>query len=1172
MRHFRIAGMSVFALAVLALLFGLAAGPATAQSTFGDILGVVKDPEQGLVPDAKVTLTSIEEKTEFAAVTDAEGAFHFVNLKAGRYSLLIKATGFADYKVASIQLDARQSLRQDVILKVATTSQTIEVQSDIGPMINTENATLSSMENYEEITTLPINSRAVSSSPLAALATSPNVTSDSQGNINVGGSTSAQTGFSVDGISTANVRANGALKDAYPSMEGIQEMNVTAFNNNAEFAQMGDVTFTTKSGTNQFHGSAFEYFQNDHLDSTIDNFTSKAPKTFNTFGGSLGGPVIIPKVWNGRDKTYFFFDYEGNRKTTSAPELLLVPTAAERGGNLSGLVETGAPLVDPFTGAPYPNNTIPGGPGNPCSNPRDCINPVAKTLLNTWYPMPNANGNGYNYQTLVPIPSNSNGWDLRVDQTLTSKQQLYARYSWKNVLLNEYNDDTVISPANNFLPNDQAHEQNRSLVVSYNYVITPGLVNEFRFGLTNFKENETFPIEGAQAISQLGLVLDNGINLAAHPTGEAFPTFAFSDGTISSIGQGRVGTTISRTFEFTDNISRILHQHTLRFGVDARRVLYNAPMFYAPSDDYGDFQFTGSLTNYSFGDFLLGLPQSYFAITSPQINAYSWHWGLYGQDQWQVNSRLTVNFGIRWEYLPAFIETSGDLASFDPKINSIVVPDKFFKTVANSPLLSSIYTGVLESVNGCALPNRNGALTCTNVVSASQAGLPQGLRNTPLRDFDPRVSIAFRPFNNDKTVIRAGFGLFTMTTLGPMSFNNAGVGLSDLLSFPNSVSVVGGTPTPAFQFPQTSIPGLVSLGGGSFEEGNDPNLKDGTSAQWNLTFERAITSDTTLRLSYVGQSTWHLPITVDLNQIQPSTTPYVATLPPGEPSGILPWADPRSPYPQFAMLMFAESVGNSNYQAGIVEVRHRTSNGLSFLGSYTWAKNISNAQGSDAPTVFASEEPYAVEIANRYNLRYDRGNVVGTPRQRFLFTGSYQLPYGSGRHWSGGGKILNGVFGDWSFSTVTLLQTGQWLTPTMNPIDDQSNTDLNNERYLGGAIARPDCVGSPVPTSRSPQNYYNLNAFALPPANAGRFGTCGVGILQGPGEINVDAGLAKQFSLTEHVHLRFEATFTNVMNHSNFAPPSLNISNPATFGILNATLPQGLGGNRTGQLALRLDF
>jgi Carboxypeptidase regulatory-like domain/TonB dependent receptor len=799
---------------------------ARAQSTFGSIRGTVTDVSGAVIPGATVTAQSLDSSSVRQTTTGTSGEFLFENLNAGHYKITVHHDGFSDMMIDTT-LESRQEQRLPVTLSIASQATTVQVNAG-SVQLNTENGTVSDTVSNLELTQLPMNSRAVSSSPLAGLALSPSVVSDTQGNISVGGATAAQTGFSVDGISTANVRANGALKDAYPSQESISETKVTAFNNNAEFAQIGDVTFTTKSGTGNWHGSGFEYFQNSAMDASILSFPTKAPKTFNTFGGSLGGPVVLPG-WNGRNrKTFFFADYEGNRKTISAPEMLLVPTAAERAGDLSALAAipgSAGTLTDPFTGAPYPNNVIPGGPGHPCSNAMDCINPVATTLLNDYYPLPNVNQSAinpaYNYQTLVPIPSNSDGWDLRIDQTLTAKQQLYGRFSWKNVFLNESNNDTLISPANNFLPNDQAHEQNRSLTVSYNYVFSPTLLNEFRFGLTHFTENESFPIEGSAAISQLGLVLNNGINLAAHPTGQAFPTFAFSDGTITNIGQGRTGTTISANTQFTDNLTRVVRQHSLRFGVDVRRELYNAPMFYVPSDDYGDFTFNGSLTNYSYGDFLLGLPQAFFAITSPQINAYSWHWGFYGQDEWQVNPHLTVNFGLRWELLPAFIETSGDLASFDPAINSIVVPDKFFKTVAASPLLTTIYTGVQEGFNVCQLPGHNTQLACTDVVSASSAHLPEGLRDTPMHDFDPRLSIAWRPFSNDHTVIRSGFGLFTATTLGPMSFNNAGVALSDLLSFPNSVT----NGTPAFQFPQTSVPGLVSLGGGSFEQGNDPHFR-----------------------------------------------------------------------------------------------------------------------------------------------------------------------------------------------------------------------------------------------------------------------------------------------------------------------------------------------------------
>lgn len=1129
------------------------------QSTFGLIRGTVQDLSGAVVPGAAIKAYSLDDNSVRETTSDTSGEFIFENLKAGQYKITVHHDGFTDAVVPSAALEARQELRLPVTLTISEQTTTVEVTADSAQM-NTENGTVSDTMSKEEATQLPMNSRAVSSSLLASLAIAPSVVTDSQGNISVGGATSSQTGFSVDGVSTANVRSNGALHDAYPSSEGISETKVTAFNNNAEFAQIGDVTFTTKSGTNKWHGSAFEYFQDSAMDATVYGFSSKAPKNFNTFGGSFGGPVILPRLGGLKDRTFFFADYEGNRKTQSYPQELLVPTEAERGGDLTELVGSpgqGAPVNDPFTGSPYANNTITN------------ISPVATALLQ-YYPLPNAKlgvvGAPFNYQTLRPIPSTSDGWDLRVDETITSKQSVYARFSWKNLLYTQGGSGLT---ANQFLPNVTGNDKNRSFLVSHNYSLRNNLVNEFRFGFANFTGNDGFPIVGASVISALGL---QGINLSSHPTGDAFPTFAFNDATFSNIGQDRTGTTISQTAEFTDNLTWVLGKHSLKFGVDARHVRYNALMFFQPSDDYGDFTFSpNTFTNYALGDLLLGLPQqSFFAITSPQINATSTQWGLYGQDEWQLNNHLTLSIGLRWELLPPFVESQGDLGSFDPRTNSVLVPDKFLSspTESKNSAYQTVYTGFLESFNGCQLANRNITLPCSNVATASQDHVTQGLRELYKADFDPRASLAYRPFSNDRTVIRAGFGIFTQTTLGPMSFNNAGNPTSNLLTNVNAVPTASpklATVTPSFQFPRTSPAfASITLGGGSLEQANDPHFRDPQAAQWNLTIEHQVASSTVVRASYVGMSNYRLPVTIDLNQIPASTTPWDT----GATAG--PFVDSRAPYQNWTLLMSSENIGHSSYQAGIIEVDRKLSHGLAFNANYTFAKNLSDAQGSDAPTVFGSEEAYAVEIANRFDLRSDRGNVVATPRHRALVSGTYQLPYGPGRTWRGS-RVMNALWGGWDLSTVTTMQTGQWLTPTTSSAFDQSNTGMS-VRSGGGAILRPDCgMGDPYRTTTQGV-FFNLNAFAETPGGAGRFGNCGVGILEGPSMINVNSGLAKNVSIHDHYKVRFEATFTNLINHSNFAPPATNISNTNTFGALTAVLPQGLGGNRTGQLALRLDF
>jgi Carboxypeptidase regulatory-like domain len=1120
-----------------------------AQSTFGDIRGITRDPDGLAVPQVKVTLQNLDENVTRSELADGNGTYLFENLKPGRYSVVASKAGFTNSSTVTTELVARQSARIDLSLSLSQVSQTVNVEV-AAEQVNTENATVGDSRGTNQLVEMPLNFRAQTTSPLAALALSPSVITDSQGNIQVGGATYSMTGYSVDGISTANVTSNGSLQNAYPSSEGIAELKVTAFNNSAEFSQVADITFITKSGTNLFHGTLFEYLQNDALDATILNFTSKAPKRFNTFGGSLGGPVTIPHLYSGKDKTFFFIDYEGNRRRTSAPEQYLVPTLAQRNGDISALPiidpVSGNPtsvLTNPSNGAPFPNNAI----------PISMLNPVSQKLLNEYYPLPNlsSSGSSYNYETLQPTPSNTNGFDARLDHYITTNQQIYARFSWKNLSW----DSGEYGPTNPLLPNDINVEHDRSLVVSYNYTISPKMVNEFRFGFTHSLIDTIFPIQGADAVTSLGLT---GISFANHPTTGAFPTFNFSDGTgFTPIGRDKDGPGQSRTMQFTDNLSRTMGKHTVRIGLDVRRVFYQTVVRWGQSDDFGAFTFNqGVFTGSSFGDFLLGAPNTSFIVeSSPDTHEPSVQWGIYGQDQWQVNDRLTVNFGMRWEVLPEFTENQGDIANFLP-INGgeVVVPDILLsKTVPSSPLLQANYNAFLISFNACSLPTRDMSLPCTNVVTASQAHLSQSLRNTYWHNFDPRIGIAYRPFRDNKTVFRSGFGIFTQTPLGQLAYDFLGIPLGAPYTYSNNN---GGQPL--FTFPETSPASTTAqYGGTGFYDGMNPNFRDPQTAQWNVTIEHQFTSALAARITYSGMNSYRMNVKMDYNAIPPSTQPYVPS----------PYVDPRAPYQNWDEINYSENAGFSNYQGLTVEATQRLHHGLYFQSNYTWAHNISNAQG-DAPGGFTSENLLFTPSYDQFNLRAVRGNVAGMPRQRFLLTGGYQLPFGTDRAWKSSNKFVNGALGGWNINTVTLIQTGPWLTPTISPTLDQSNTGIVGR---GGITARPDVVGDPY-SGVGGDLLWNPNAFGPTPAGAGRIGNAGVGILEGPGTIAVSAGLSKIFQIRERLRLRFESTFTNVLNHTNFAPPASDVSSPSTFGILQSAQTAGQGGNRTGQLALRLDF
>ncbi|HEY9136629.1 MAG TPA: carboxypeptidase regulatory-like domain-containing protein, partial [Terriglobus sp.] len=646
-----------------------------------------------------------------------------------------------------------------------------------------------------------------------------------------------------------------------------------------------------------------------------------------------------------------------------------------------------------------------------------------------------------------------------------------------------------------------------------------------------------FPISGASAVNTLGL---QGLNLDDVPDVNAFPAFDFSDGTnFTAIGRDKTGTTRSQTLQFTDNLSWVKGSHTMKFGVDFRRVRYTDLESFGGSNDFGAFTFnSATFSGNAFADLLLGLPsKSYIARSGPDTALHAYQTGVYAQDEWHMTRYITFSAGMRWQALPPFTSENNNLGAFDPSNGGFILTND-----------GTARQQMLNTINAC--PGVNPNLPCAPIEKASQLGVGNGLREFYKKNFQPRIGIAYRPFADSKTVLRAGFGIYTMTSLGQLSFNTTNINVGVVQTTANQQA----NGQPLFQFPSVAaVQTAQSMAGtGDFYQNVNLHFRDPQGEQWNVTAERELTNAMSLRVSYVGMNSYRMGQTVDLNQQHASVTPNDYS---------------KRPYPNWGRILSSENAGNANYQAMQSELNQRMSHGLLFQLNHTWAKNLSNAAG-DAPSVFAPEVIYGTPVADRFNLRANRGNVVGTPRHRVVASAIYQLPLGHQRRFGGNmSGWSDAILGGWEVSTVSMWHTGPFLTPTTSPSNDTANLNL----VFRGAALRPDCVGNPVPANRTISNYFNIAAFNAVPG-AGRIGNCSVGSLVGPGTTAIAGGLAKTFALRESLKLRFEATFTNLPNHPNYAAPAVNVASLDSFGQITATQTAENSGNRTGQFALRLDF
>jgi len=1167
-----------------ALVLAMSAPSLSGQSTQGTILGTVQDSTGAIVPNANVTVTDTDTSVVFHVQADGSGNYQLPGLEPGHYAVSVDAAGFKSSQLQDLLLTARQQLRADAKLEVGSTNEQVTVDASTAGTIETETASIAAHIDSAEVLSLPANYRASQSgtSPLQLIQTLPGVQPDTAPNNGTGASFSVQGGLpfqtevSVDGITSQNATSNTPLANAFTSGESIAELRVDGVLNNAQFGQPGEVTTISKSGTNTLHGGVFWYHQNAAFNATPFGAASKPALVGNDFGGTIGGPVVIPHLYHGRDRTFFFGTYEGFRLPHAVPNQYVVPTAAQKKGDFSYLPANS--IKNPFApGTFYSGNQVP-------------INSASQAFLQ-FFPDPNHTGTGVypngtspNYYVNQNANQSSNQFDVRGDQYFGQKALVFARYTWKDYNIN--------APQVLLVPTSQQQLQDRILVAAVNYTFTPRLNNEFRFGFTFDNTGNTNGFDGP------GFAKSTGLQGLQNLFYNGIPELDFT--TLSSLNADRLSSVSkSRTIQYLDTLSYQVGQHNLKFGLDLRHVEAITPLGFNGSDNYGTFDFSeASFTGQEFADFLVGTPNNtFYDVVTSDNDGISLYSNFFAQDEWHARPNLVVSYGLRYEYHPAYHDPSGNIGNFDPSVpgsGRVVYPD------GKEANLSQAF---LTSFNACPVgqssgnPAQNG-VACTPVLSNSQAGLPSGLRYVPKKRVMPRFSVAYRPFGNDRTVIRGGFGMYDITLLGSSFYSLTGTLQSNTTSIQNVQTATG----PTFTWPNiglgssTANSGVQPYGQAYFGTANDINWKDPYSEQYALSVDRDMGQGYGLRVSYIGMETHHLVWAPNLNDL-----PYSST--------VSAYDQPLSarPFPNWGRINTRSTGGNQSYQSGQVELTHHLRGGLEFDSAYTFAKNLADNQGP-ANTGFAGENG-----GSRSSYAFDRtidfGNVYGTRRHRWSTTVLYDLPVGRGRMLGGNmNRFADLLIGGWRTSNIFVVQSGPFLSsyiPSGQADPSGTGSGLSGGLYgdLGHRNQSPDRVGNAKPSGQNRNHWINTAAFVCPgnaswvpgtachtgavdtsssdsPAAAlaagylppiGRFGNAQIGSIVGPGTVNLSSGLSKVFPVTERVNFRVEGTFTNVLNHTNLSDPSLDITK-SNFGVITAARGSDFAGSRTGQVSARIDF
>jgi len=1087
----------------LVLLLGGVSTTANAQSTHGAIVGTLTDATNAVLPGVSVTVVNKDTNISRTVLSSDSGYYEATALLAGTYRVQAEFPGFKTLTRDGVILESRAIVRIDLRMEIGEQTTSIEVAAS-SPIIQSETANLADLKTAVQLEELPTLSTVNNWNVVVSLPGVQQV--QGRGIFSFNGGRGSQGEIMFDGINTP--RLGYPLAGIPNSTEATDEMQIYSSNNNAEFGSSGVVNLVSKSGGNRLRGNLYYYHADDKLNSKNPFQTTKARYKQHDFGGSVGGPVVLPKLYNGHDRTFFMVAYYGNQIPQNIYYTKDVPTLAMRAGDFS---KSSVTIYDPVTRQPFSGNIIPTAR----------LNPIALKIQERFYDLPTATDPDAlvgNLRGSLPAPTHENRIDVRVDHKISDKNFLYVRYNWRG---------QTQAPLSS-LPSvglTDGYRGGKGLVVSDTHLFTPSLINEFRFGYQKSPNRQVAEFMGNEVLADLGI---QGIESSDY---NGMPDFRITG--FTGITAQKHLDDMNQIHQATDTLSWVRGSHSFKTGVDLQFNQAFGPS--VPNEMFGYFSFENFFTGYSYADFLLGLPRySRRAGYRGDKDRHSNDMALYFQDSWRLAQKLTLEWGLRYERQFGAVDDEDLMYNFDPATGNLVVPDKTLTSGKINPLLPSNIT----------------------VVSASQAGFPQTLRNPQKGNIVPRLGLAFRP--SEKTVIRGGYGIFID-------------GFGTIVIPPQTTPLFGYVEefkntnrwSPTYVFPNPFVGTGASVGtldvGTTSAPAFDPNIKNPRFHQWNLTVERQV-GDIGVRLSYIGSASRNLLYRQYLNVPEPSTTKYDAS---------------RKPYQQFANIYYASNDGmgvgkaGSDYHAMQFDIEKRFGGGLYFQGAWTWAKLMADVE--DCRTEFGPH------IENPFDVSRERAVESHSPRHRVNGAAIWDLPFGRGR-WLGGNMpgVVDKIFGQWSLSGLFFIETGQFFTPYFTS-KDISGTGITKPQHDEGALAglRPDRIANGnLPANQRTQNrWFDPSAFVIPDANIGRFGNSGRNILEGPGFNVQHAALSKRFVLKEGTTLKFQISANNVFNHTNLGLPNADLGSPSKVGKITGT--RGTlenGGPRSMLLEMRLMF